>query len=416
MPVVFLRFFYTWIIYWLIFSLIPTLNSPQNIIYAFLLQLFFVIIVIMSGSVTYTITTSNLRKTEYATEVKKFLPNAHRLIKRGVYISIFGLLLNLIGKTYYSGINLFQRPAQIRSEWLSAGAEGANIFSILSYLSGFTFFASAILIVSLRGWLQKKKAVFYFISCLLLLIVNSVLIGGRSGVLLFLAMVTSCFFQENQKSKPTFKSLSLSPSVITLLLCLFLYVSFIFYDRAALASTVISEYVINFMPYLGFAYDSKAQIEPLKNFFSVLHLIGAYLTHSLNSFSHVLGTDEAGGLSIFKNIYDISQKLIWFLPDVEERFLVGRFLSLPGALFYQLGIFGLICGGIILGCLTGFVFKKKNVSFQSYFWRAFMEVHLILSPLVLALDFLFLPFILAGYFVLRVLAGRRILLRRHLLS
>lgn len=400
------RFLVVWSLYWLFYLFQPVEAIHTKVEMAWLIQLLFVMIF----SCAYIIGASMISaKTGSLNNAYNQLDHllVGRTIKWGLWISLLGLCFLVFDKITIQGIDYTQGIAIAREQWRVLGesrdGEISSPFSVLGYLFGGAFFLSLGLTLSRSTQLSDSRRMYYILFGFTLLMSHSLLTGGRSSLLLALGFLSFGYFSSKYvRFPPLWSSYLYKMMLLSILLFAGLYILFVFYSRATMSGVDLAIYSIEFLEWLGLKpspwFKSFATSSDVGAVFAVLNLAISYLTHSLASTAAILEQHQESGLAIFMYLISIGAKL-GLLDPPAEWFLAGRFPSLPGALYMQWGLWGMLFATLILGTVSGFassLFERRRKSITIFLMCACLESVVLLSPFVFAGDLLFFPFILLG--------------------
>jgi hypothetical protein len=340
-----------------------------------------------------------------------------RLIGIGMVLSFAGLGLLLVDKVVIQQIDFSQGIAIARDLWRREGEfrEGiSSVFSVLGYLLGFTFMAAAAL-AHLR-WESLRPAIRTFALCgsVFLGLAYSLLTGGRSIILVQLAAFAATGALRvlaGHKFFPGRMLRALSWAIALLGLAIF-YSVYVFSERAAAAGIDPSVYSNEMLAFLGGSPTDRFQtLEALPEGLSGVAqfgvIAGAYLTHSFGTFESVMDMMSTPGSASFVFARSLLARLGMSDPVVEEWILSGRFLSLPGVLWYDFGWLGVCVGAALLGILLGLIrplLHVKRFPATSTSFCVAIIVTCLISPLLLAPDLLAFPLMWVGFLVLGLIA------------
>lgn len=395
-------FLTTWCYYWIVFFVQPVESMYENIEAAFLLQLYFVLLVFFSYSVIPNHKNHVLDKE---------LSGSIFYIKAGIIYSLIGLCFLMYDKLFIQGIDYSQGFSAAREEWRRIGEErsggASSIFSVIGYCLNNAYFISAILLVKKSVRINEKRRLIYLLIVLILALANAVITGGRSNILLLVSfLIPAYLILENKKMKIFKTKTSINVIKISFFL-LILYTVIVFQWRSQASESTLSTYSVNFLDYLGLIeYRFLSELpESISSIVNVLNLTISYLTHSISTTAAILNTEQNyDTIIVFNHIYNIAGKIGFNINhNATDWFLAGRFPSLPGALYYQYGLTGVTISSLTLGILSKIFFlRKKNRGYFSHLIIYFFASILILSPLLFAGDFLSYPFIIISMIILYV--------------
>tara|TARA_R100001143_G_C3360741_1_gene135406 strand:- start:13301 stop:14443 length:1143 start_codon:yes stop_codon:yes gene_type:complete len=332
------------------------------------------------------------------------LVGARKIIVFSLILSILGLAFLIFDKAFIQGIDYSQGLAYARENWRQQGEarEGAisSLFSVLGYvLSGALFLALALLPTK-HVAISDFRRFLYFLIGATCLVISSVITGGRSSILLALAIMSFGYFSSKERGSALFGKARYRWVIYTTGLILFVYTVYIFYTRAQSTGISPAEYGISFLYYLGLKpaawFEAYSHTSNLGGVASILNLALAYLTHSIATTAGVIQYSGEQGVVLFNYIVLIFSKL-GLTPPPPDWFLSGRFISVPGGLYFQFGVLGVCVGAIALGLASGFLIAlsfRKRQSIFLFFLASLLETILLLSPFLLAVDFLYFPILL----------------------
>lgn len=414
------RFAWIWIFYWFIYLCQPVHSIYENIWGAFALQSAFVILTVAffaAGASTATVLPRSMSDHNFDTGEVLFV------IRSGIVISLIGLSFLLFDKIYIQGIDYSKGLAVARQEWRILGEERAgaasSVYSAMGYLFGGAYFISLSLSISRLSLLSDKSRLVYLGFCLFLLIFNSAITGGRSSILLAILFgIFGYFTRGNNSPESLFVNKNYKRYAFVMMLLIGTYVVYIFSLRATASEQIVGAYSLQFLEYLGFVpSDWFARLAFETSWggnAALINLTISYLTHSLATTAAIVDSNNNYGNAIFVSFMAIGSKFGIF-PAPVDFFLSGRFSSLPGAVYFQYGLLGLIAWSATLGMLAGrcaHIFSAARGNIVVFFLCSICELILLMSPFLFAAELLFFPSILIGglltIFVARVLRSRRV--------
>ncbi len=342
---------------------------------------------------------------------------AGRLIVVGMILSFAGFGMLLFDKVLIQHIDFSQGIAIARELWRREGEirEGiSSVFSLLGYLFGFTFIAAAAL-AHLR-WESLRPAIraIALLGTALLVLANSLLSGGRSIILLQIAVFVATGVLRMLAGLKVFpgrvlRAIIWSSALLTLAIG---YTVYVFSERAAAVGVDPSLYSVEIMAFLGGAPTDRFQAltalpEGLSGVSQFAVIAGAYLTHSFGTFESIMDMVATPGSATFVFFRSLLARLGLGDPIVEGWILSGRFLSLPGVLWYDFGWLGMCVGAALLGVLLGLIRPLTHLTqFPASVTGCCVAIIVtgLISPLLLAPDLLAFPLMLIGFLQLGLIA------------
>jgi hypothetical protein len=406
------HFLFVWGAYWVSVLFLPVEGIYPSSIYAFILQFLFVIFVLVGYS--WFLVASNAARPPMWGRYQ--LKHLRSMIRIAIWLSIIGTICLVYDKIFIQGIDYSKGIAVAREAWRKEGESRqggiSSVFSVLGYLLGSGYYVAAVLLVLGGQALDTKsryKAVF---SVFVLLMISSYLAGGRSNVLLLAVFVVGTTVSVTGWSyKYIFKNRFLRIFIFLLLIFSFLYLLYVFAERAEATGIKASSYLRGFLPYLGLKlspwFEERLGSGVISDITSLFLLAASYITHSFSTTAAIIEHGPGEKIIIFLHPMNILHKLNLVVKPDSSWFLAGRFPSLPGALFYQYGAYGFSVLSLLLGFLGGmakyfYICRPASVISLSLFLM--MYAILILSPLLLAVDFMSFPFVLWSFFLISFLS------------
>lgn len=345
-------------------------------------------------------------------------PDLERLVWLSIALSIVGFVCLCFDRIVLQGIDFSQGIAVARHLWRRSGEERegvSSIFSVLGYLLGFTFFVATTLGHLHWEFLRRRTRWGIIASATILVAMNSLLTGGRSIVLIQLACVVAvCGMRAmlGKKMMPGRGARIWLAGTLALVLAVG-YSLYVFSARAEAGKIPSEVYVTGMLGYLGgqptpgfyLLNELPASVAATTQFATVA---GAYLTHSYGTFESVLEMQQTPGTVSFGFVRELLAKMGVGELSSEEWSLSGRFLSLPGYLWYDFDWVGFYIGALVVGVLFGitpYLLRFRNGAGFSLVAVLIIFITGLLAPLVLSIDILCVPFLIIG-FVLVDLANR----------
>lgn len=399
------HFVVVWLVYWAAIAIMPVHSVYPATGEAFLLQLTFVILVIAGYGVAHIFMKIPNVPHWGAADIL----DSKSLIYVAFILSFVGTGFLVYDKMYVQGIDYSQGIAFAREEWRRVGEDrGGNIssiFSVLGYLFSSGYFVAGILTVVVKKGLSQRFRFFSLLCVFLLLMANSLISGGRSNVLLLVTLLLATISSQRGWSFRGFITDCFARIFIyTMILLAAVYTLYVFYERADASGLTAVEYVVGFLPYLGLEIDkwyldilTEGSIASLS---AVFLLAMSYVAHSFSTTAAIIDGIQEDKVIVFLHVINIFNKLGLVSPPDSSWFLAGRFPSLPGALWYQYGGLGIFFGGFSLGigcALAKFMFAVRAGRVIPLSLYVASYAVLVLSPMLLVMDFMSFPFVLLSF-------------------
>jgi len=318
-------------------------------------------------------------------------------------------------KIYVQGIDYTAGLAAARAEWRRLGedreGQASSIFSVVGYLFSSGYFVATILAITQTKVVSARERLVAIFASLLLLLANSVLTGGRSSILLFVAFAVCCFgARSGLRVRLLFVSKGQRRLIFILACIAAAYTVYIFYGRADTGGMSALEYAIDFLPWLGLQaddwYRQSLNGSLLSSLSAMCVLALGYITHSFSTVAAIVDSATEDKHIVFLSAYDILYKLgFGDRPDV-EWFLSGRFPSVPGGLWHEYGLTGFVSASLAFGALCGACKVwtiKRATSLLPLGAFVMAGATMLLSPALFAGDFLSFPFVLGSFVILAII-------------
>jgi hypothetical protein len=364
------------------------------------------------------------------------LRDLRMVVMTSLALSVLGFACLFIDRLFIQHIDYSQGIVVARELWRKAGEQREGVsspLSVLGYLFGFSFFVATT--VAHLHWelLTKADRRVVLALAVILIAANSLLTGGRSIVLVQLAAIAAVGALR--------KNLGLSflpgrgvRTFATALVAMVIavgYSLYVFSERAAVGNALPAIYVDGMIGHLGGeTTQGFSDLERLPIAVGSVAefgtLAGAYLTHSFGTFESALEFEQRPGTISFAFVRELMYKSGLLQQDDEGWPLEGRFMPLPGELWYDFGWMGFLLGAVVVGALVGGAPALASLFGGGVFAIGMGEFALLtgfLAPLLLSIDILSVPFMILGFLQLDVIArlaggsrcwwvaGRRVTLR-----
>ncbi|MEX6502163.1 hypothetical protein [Pseudomonas zhanjiangensis] len=414
------HFIITWLVYWVAIAVLPVSSIYPAVGEAFLLQLMFVILVLAGYGVINVIAKAPALPQWGGREVM----DSKILICVALALSFVGTAFLFYDKIYVQGIDYSRGIAFAREEWRRLGehrdGQISSAFSVLGYLFSSGYYVAGLLVATVKGGMGQRFRLGVLVCVFVLLMANSLISGGRSNVLLL-----AVFFLGAVSSREGWRFSCLVGSKLARALLFFMmlwsvfYTLYVFYQRAEASNLTAIEYVSGFLPFLGLEIDQwyagAMGDNYLSSLLAIVVLAVSYVTHSFSTTAAIIDGVQEDKVIVFLHAMNIFYKLGLVAPPDSSWFLAGRFPSLPGALWYQYGgfCFPVLCFFVGVVCaLVRLVFLRAPSSILVFSLYVSSYAVLVLSPVLLALDFMSFPFVILSFIQIAMFAWFVGLLRR----
>lgn len=325
-----------------------------------------------------------------------------------VFLTIIGTILLCVDRLFIRGIDYSEGSRSARYQWISS--DGGSIYSILgTLLAPCAYCVLYILIVKWKNSHIKKSIILFIVSSLSIL-TYSYLNGGRSNILLAIAVAIIAFIVGGHKFTTLIKKLYVVLVLFFIVIILFVYAADMTSQSAEMGSWSIKELILedvknlNASPNQAYYNDRDSS-----DFIHQLYYFVIYLLHGQwNSMEAVSLAGEYSSGSFLLYPYQVMLQKVGLLSEPSLSIFTekGVYLSLPGAIFYDCGWFGLVSISAILGMITARLCQKATYScnYSGFFCAIvvyFFSI-LFLSPVVPAYGFGLLDFICFGFVIVDI--------------
>lgn len=400
-------FLCTWLVYWVLQLVLPISPSGDSVAGALLVQLTLVLGVTMAFVVTDHCC-SGLSRQDGGWQ-----PDA-RLIYIALVLSLVGTVGLVYDKVLVQGIDYSAGLAYAREQWRQLGEARDGAVSSFASALGYLLSASYTVAVVLFPWVRLRSHIKFAVggAAVMLALVNTLLTGGRSTLLLallFYLVSRSLAGMKYGARSANFHSRLLLMVMVALSGCYFLYV---FMERAEATGISIAEYSHGVIVYLGLQpSDWLSNLRPDSVMTGIIYLIvmgAAYFCHSFATTVSIvdLGPYHNSAIVVFGAVLGIASKLKLMAPVDTDWFLAGLFPSLPGALYLQGGWVLLSAAAVIAGLLGGITYRwfRTWPSLLSLGALTAFGCILLASPILFAGDVLMFPFIVPQFVIVWVIS------------
>lgn len=399
-------FLASWVGYFALLALSPLVLLYPDWQQALLLQFAFIALV-LAGDRLVRIVTPSAMFTSPAEPVSA----ARCLAWIAVGLSIIGVLCFAFDKLFIQDIDYAQGLGSAREQWrvLREGKSGpSSLFSAAGHLLGNAYFAAVILVCGQYSQFRHRERMQILIISAVVALIMSFLTGGRSSLLLLVGFaVVSPFIRKGGRLGEVMPLTWQRVLIVSVCLLMSVYIVFVFGERAAASYVPLTTYVQRGLLSLGFelspTYHYVLNQSPVAPAAAGILFSVAYLTHSFATVAAMMDVPPDDQLVLFSYGLRLLARAGLIVMPGDDWFLAGRFPSLPGGLWYQLGIWGFASVSLALGALSALGelwsarFPKAIIPAT---FQASIGLTLLLSPLLFAGDLMAFPFAIFGFIVL----------------
>ena len=345
------------------------------------------------------------------------LEQLRAVLMTSLVLGLVGFVCLVIDRVFIQHVDYTQGIAVARELWRKAGEEREGVsspLSVLGYLIGFSFLVSSA--IAQLHWEQLRKFDRWLVLVVVIVLVigNSLLTGGRSVLMVQLATVIAVGTLRKLMGRSFLpgRGLRILLGACATVVVALGYSVYVFSERAAAGNTLPAIYAEGVVEHLGgettdafdalertpFAIGSVGQFGTL---------VGAYLTHSYGTFETALEWEQHPGDVSFAFLRELLYKIGVTRQDDQGWPLEGRFMHLPGSLWYDFGWIGFVLGAVVVGVLVGGAPALARLLGGGIFAIGMSELALLtgfLAPLLLSMDILSVPFMILSFIQLDIVA------------
>jgi len=402
-------FFLIWIVYFSILGLLGYESQYGSMLPAIVLQLLFILLAGMFA----------------AALPARAVPSPNSIGVRHLKILIFvGIALSVVGiaclltDKMLLGINYMKDICSARYQMvnLAQGRTGVRSFySFFGNLLSTSFFAPMVVVLTqnVTRKLFYTTAVCAF-SCLLIF---SFLAASRTAIMLFgaFSLAAICVRLWGGRGLPKLIGKDIF-FVAGMTFIAALFVGQVFACRAHNSHLTTTQYEAKFANFLG-AAEGTGDIEATgvkesaqTKIRGVIGVTALYFVHSAYIFSGIIELEERPGHALFIYAEKLLKKVGFIKNEDDEPtwYFAGKFPSLPGGLYYDYGVAGLVIGASILGLLAGLagrLWMKSPGNIVLIGITTSLYVIMFLSPLMFAGDVMTFPFICFAFITIPVITS-----------
>ena len=415
-----LAYLSSWILIYCLALLMPATSSAQKSVDAASLTILYVLLSALVAIISHYVLEDKYSQLRMTNNSSIERPIDHRnlrlIIKFSSMLAIVGIFMLSYDRVFIQDIDYSQGIASAREQWRVIGGQRQGVSSIASVLGNLLSpFCFIPLVVAHLHWerLPAWNRCLGLVTGLAVLLSICLLNGGRSPLFLQISTTISTgLIRLVRQNSPFFPGRKKTRWFLPILLftAATLYSIYVFAIRASTGGISSRDYALAFIDHLGgietsLFYDIEKLIEPLRSFIYFATIALAYLVHSLWSFETLLDaqpTFTTGHLS-FLFIRSLLSRLDLVAPNgaiLAE--IQGRFLPLPGVLWYDLGRvvwLASIIHGFSLGLSTFMMMRLRLGGGGFVFVLSVLSITL-LSPFCFAVNLSSFPFMVFAYIAL----------------
>lgn len=328
--------------------------------------------------------------------------------------SLVGISLVFFDRLFVRGLDYSQGLRSARYDWLNS--TGGGFFSVLGNILLAIPYSGLYYAIRWRNFLNVSQYLLALLFASLAILFHAMLNGGRSNVLIALSVVAFALIIKSAANEPVNSHVRKSNLIgifeLFIIGVAFIYVMMIIGESANLGDGGGMQELLQ----LGVS-DLRGSVDPAylltnpSNLSMVILYMLSYLFHGQWVSQYVYNLDESVRLGYYSftttpAIYLESLGLINIDSDKLYFSDTGVFLTLPGSLYYDFGVFGVLIGGVLLGVsMVGAVrlALSKFSGGRIEFLYAIFAI-MIFSPVSTAYGFSYFYYAMTGFFILKIIS------------
>ena len=352
----------TWVLWFVLAALLPVKRDPTSAWTAALASLDYGILTV-GVAFMIVLALGDRGGAVPAKHAGLYRPRAVRFtVTWSLALALLGVWLIWFDRTVFQGIDYSAGIASAREQWREAG-EARQGTSSLASLAGNLM--APLLYVGLghihRHW-ERLGAGHRYLGGgigLIALVAYAALGGGRTPLLLALGLVVSVGILRRGEGKGFVPGSRFTRLLGFVALCILLvYSGYVFQKRAEFSNLNLRTYTGSFVDHLGGQATSSFDLislpgGALSDFGHLAVLMDLYLVHSLWTFQTILEAPNRPGQIMFSSLLRLLARAGFVGEGPAPWLYAGRFIPLPGALWYDFGFPGFLLGGLVHGMLLG---------------------------------------------------------------
>jgi oligosaccharide repeat unit polymerase len=390
--------------------LIPARAKSEDYLFVSVINILFISLVFLLSFFIY--------KIKVKKKNQSFTVRQKQNVKRNVFFcsvsSLIGLALVAYDRIFIRGIDYLQGLRAARYEWLAS--DGGSFVSMLgNILIPFSYVGLFLIVVNSKFF--KATSVFMFLVFLLAVVFgHAALNGGRSNILLAIVIMLIAFSLKEDSIK-----IKVLAKVFLIILFFFLptffYVSEIIKSSASMGGVNMSELLLRAIDSLQGELIENYSVQDASELELISLYIFSYLVHGQWTAQAIADLSSMPGSYFLYPFSVILTRLSIINEPLGQGVFsdVGAFVSLPAAMYYDFGFFGLIFFsaliGVFLGVCLSFLRNRSSVKGWKLGLIIYFSFIVFLSPIIPAYGFSYLNFIVFSFFVTgllnRVFFGKR---------
>lgn len=334
------------------------------------------------------------------------------------FMALLGVFMVIYDRVFIQGVDYSQGVSAAREDWRAVSTARTGVSSPLSVLGNILYplvFISVI--INFVFYETIGRSFLRLVFCFLIVICFSLVIGGRTSVLILMCVALGACVLRFQLGKSFLPAKFLGVASLALISCL-AFSGLIFYWRMAGSTVDFSQYASSLVERHGGYIKVGESVGDSTVFEALLYSVVVYVVHVKWVFQSIL-TDNAvlqGNAFLNQVFWILSSRggfdLSIFSYDLDWTHS-GKWISLPGATWHDFGSVGVLLISMFLFSLMFAMgsallfFSRFGGRFQVLFlviYSAFLTVF-VMSPFVFLLDVVEFVYMVLDVFIVVFLLG-----------
>lgn len=338
------------------------------------------------------------------------------ILKISILLSLIGTACLFYDRMVIQGIDYTRGIAVARSTWNNEEKLRGGISSwasVVGYLIGSDYFVAAVFCFLHWERIPRKLGVCALLTVIVLLGLNSFLLGGRSIVMMLFCTLFATGMLRHMYGKPFLPGRKRTHRIIGLIVLVGIsYSMYVFHARAVASDMAPVVYARNNVLWLGgkptSTFDAIGSVsKPVADVLYLSVQVDAYLTHSLGILQLAMDAPNRPGTASFLYAREILSKFHLTTPGDPNWLFAGRFITMPGFIWYDYGWGGVILAALVLGLCLGccqVIVANRNAAGIGMVFALAVWLTALLSPLLISMDIMSFPWMVLGFIEMSVVA------------
>jgi hypothetical protein len=332
--------------------------------------------------------------------------------------AVLGLIALAYDRVMIQRVDLSGGIARARYAWFFAGEERlGGISSVYSFIGNLLWPCSYVVLTAVvLGWerLKGRRRLLLLLCSVATITLTSALNGGRTPTLLAGAAVISVCLTRATLGLRLLPAFSITTRQLVAMTgaCVLAYFPYVAIQRSEATRQDARDYATGILYFGHGQWTSGVDLvdslpETVSVYVYPVLLSGVQWVHPFLVLQSVIENPERSGSVLLSTPLSLVSKVSVPLRAssrgmTAEWTYTGAFLSLPGALYHDLGFFGIFFGGILHGALLGrceLLVRRQRVSLRGFCFIVAVLSVTILAPLIDGQSLAPFPFMVFAFLV-----------------